>query len=108
MTLDDVMKLAWETMDAYADHIEDPKAPGWITTAAPLRAAILAYGRAERERAAKFCDELAMSSQALADELGLGDQMHQLHFGTSYGAAVCASAIRALPDSPFPVTRKAA
>lgn len=59
-----------------------------------FRAAILAYGRAERERAAKVCDE----QQAAQDAACRFDLTNQ----TGDSAGNCASAIRSLPDEASP------
>ena len=80
MTLDEVMAQA--NLFGWHSGFEN-----WTK----LRAAILSYGRAERERAAKVCDELTFAID---------------HGGNKYRrpapADRCAAAIRALPDEASP------
>lgn len=92
MTLDQVMLRADAVAWAYGIDGKHPTAEGLAAAKLSmheLRAAILSYGRAERERAAKVCDSLVYATD---------------HGGNKYSrpapADRCAAYIRALPDEP--------
>lgn len=85
MTIDEVIVAAEEL--ACAEGHEIARAD------IKLRAVVRAYGRAQRERAAKVCDEI--EDQAWALWKVQADPTEQ---GRSIGADHCADAIRSLQD----------
>lgn len=99
MTLNQVMGKAADCMlKAMQSVHNDVSVKDWAKASMrerrALRAAILSYGRAERERAAKVCDIL---EDAIASAKPF---LHEFDNGQVCALAKALAAIRSLPDKP--------
>lgn len=80
--LDDVMRIV-------------QMSTGYAAAAARVRAAIAAYGAAERERCAAICEERGRALMTLS-ETETNREKAKRHYGEAVGATECAMIIRAI------------